>query len=391
MGEFGYNDVDLLNLDDEPLRIAQLAPLHESVPPKLYGGTERVVAYLAEELARRGHQVTLFASGDSTASIPLEPIWPVSLRLAGLSRYGHEYHLMMISEAYRRADEFDLIHSHLDFWNFPLARLVSTPTVATAHGRLDQPDLVPVWQSFRDIPLVSISDHQRIPLPGMNWVATVYHGLPRSLLPYSAKRGEYLAFLGRFSPEKAPDVAIEVARRSGVPIKLAAKVDENDRAYFESKIKPLLSLPGVEYVGEITEKEKGEFLGNALALLFPVDWPEPFGLAMIEALACGTPVIARPCGSVPEVIRDGVTGLLANDVEGLVSAVERVSGLSRATCRADFESRFTVEMMATNYERAFRRILALRHAGARRASRHLSLHGNGGTRLPEAQAGGASA
>jgi glycosyltransferase involved in cell wall biosynthesis len=373
-----------------PLRIAQLAPLHESVPPKLYGGTERVVAYLAEELARRGHEITLFASGDSTASVRLKSIWPVSLRLAGLSRYGNEYHLMMISEAYQHAEEFDLIHSHLDFWNFPMARLVSTPTVATAHGRLDHVGLLPVWQSFRDIPMVSISDHQRTPLPAMNWVGTVYHGLPRNLLRYNPKPGKYLAFLGRMSREKGPDVAIEVAQRAGIPLKMAAKVDENDREYFQSKIKPLLSLPGIEYVGEITEKEKSEFLGEALALLFPVDWPEPFGLAVIEALACGTPVIARPCGSVPELIRDGVTGLLASDLEQLVAAVERVSQISREACRADFESRFTVEMMATNYEQVYRQVLATASDRARLGSR-VGLEVNGSSHLHQASAGRASA
>jgi glycosyltransferase involved in cell wall biosynthesis len=385
------NQAEPLGPADRRLRIAQLAPLHESVPPKLYGGTERVVAYLAEELARRGHQVTLFASGDSTASVPLKPIWPVSLRLAGLSRYGHEYHLMMLSEAYQRAEEFDLIHSHLDFWNFPLARLVSTPTVATTHGRLDNPDLSPVWQSFRDISLISISDHQRLPLAGANWVSTVYHGLPRNLLRYSPKAGNYLAFLGRISPEKGPDVAIEVARRAGIPLKIAAKVDENDRAYFEARIKPLLSSPGIDFIGEITEKEKSEFLGNALALLFPVDWPEPFGLAMIEALACGTPVIARPCGSVPEVIRHGVTGLLATTVEELVAAVERVGEISRERCRAEFESRFTVETMATNYERAYRLVLEAACERARTSQLRVKLQANGGSHPHESQLGSVGA
>ncbi len=390
MREIGSDDAGLSDSGGERLRIAQLAPLHESVPPKLYGGTERVVAYLAEELARRGHQVTLFASGDSTASVPLKPIWPVSLRLAGLSRYGHQYHLMMLNEVYRHAEDFDLIHSHLDFWNFPLARLVSTPTLATMHGRLDDTDLLPIWQSFHDIPMVSISDHQRLPLPAMNWIRTVYHGLPRNLLRYSSKAGKYLAYLGRISPEKGPDVAIEVARRAGIPLKIAAKVDENDREYFETRIKPLLSLPGVEYVGEITEKEKSEFLGNALALLFPVDWPEPFGLAMIEALACGTPVIARPCGSVPEVMRDGVTGLLAADIEHLVAAVGRVGQISRETCRTDFEARFTVEMMATNYERAYRQVLAKARSRAYPGRLRLELQANGDSHLREGHVGAGS-
>ncbi len=346
------------------LRIAQLAPLHESVPPKLYGGTERVVAYLVEELARRGHEVTLFASGDSTASVPLRPIWPVSLRLAGLSRYGHDYHLMMVAEAYKDASEFDIIHSHIDYWNFPLARLVSTPTVATLHGRLDQSETHPVWQNFADIPVVSISNYQRRPLPQLNWVGTVYHGLPRNLLRFNPGPGKYLAFLGRISPEKRPDLAIEIARRAGIPLKIAAKVDEADREYFEAKIKPLLASPDVEFIGEINEKEKNDFLGQALALLFPIDWPEPFGLVMIEALACGTPVIARPCGSVPEILRHGVTGFIANEVEELVDAVKRIDQISRLRCREEFESRFTVEIMATNYEKVYWRVITERQASS---------------------------
>jgi glycosyltransferase involved in cell wall biosynthesis len=339
------------------LRIAQVAPLYESVPPKLYGGTERIIAYLAEELLHRGHQVTLFASGDSTVKVPLKPGSTNALRLSGLDHLATSFHLPMLSQVYERADRFDLIHSHLDYWSFPLARLVSVPTVSTMHGRLDLTDLLPIYRYYDDLPLVSISDEQRRPLRDMNWVGTVYHGLPRNLLPFNSKPGNYLAFLGRVSPEKRPDLAIEIARRSGMRLKIAAKVDRADRAYFENVVKPLLSTPGVEFVGEINEAQKGEFLGGAVALLFPVDWPEPFGLVVIEALACGTPVIARPCGSVPEVLRDGVTGFLASSLDDLVAAVGKVPAISRRACREEFERRFTAEVMAANYERIYYQLL----------------------------------
>ena len=339
------------------LRIAQLAPLYESVPPKMYGGTERVVAYLTEELLRRGHDVTLYASGDSTLEAPLRAGWPVSLRNAGLSHRGPDLHLMMLSEVYGQADRFDVIHSHLDYWNFAIARTVDTPTVATLHGRMDLAEVMPVWRAFPDMPVVSISDSQRAPLPELNWLGTVYHGMPRDLLSFHPGPGKYLAFLGRISPEKRADLAIEVARRAGIPLKIAAKVDVVDRAYFEAKSQPLLSPPDFEYIGEINDREKDEFLGQAYALMFPIDWPEPFGLAMIEAMACGTPVVARPCGSVPEVIRPGVSGFIAASVEDMVAAVRRVENLSRENCRRDFESRFTVEKMADGYERLYRQLL----------------------------------
>ena len=304
------------------LRIAQLAPLYERIPPKLYGGTERVVSYITEELVRRGHQVTLFASGDSETGALLVPGCPQSLRLAGKAELGGFLQLPMISDVYDgAANRFDVIHSHIDYWSFPFARLTNVPTVATMHGRLDVEELHPVYARYRSMPLVSISDAQRTPLPLMNWVDTIYHGLPRDLLRFSPGPGKYLAFLGRISPEKRPDLAIEVARRVGIPLKLAAKVDAVDRDYFQTVIKPLLSPPDIEYIGEIGEPEKSEFLGNALAFMFTIDWPEPFGLAMIEALACGTPVIARPCGSVPEVIRTGVTGFIVKSVDEMVAAV----------------------------------------------------------------------
>jgi glycosyltransferase involved in cell wall biosynthesis len=338
------------------LRIAQLAPLYERIPPELYGGTERVVSYLTEELVRRGHEVTLFASGDSDTSAQLVAGAPRSLRLAGLAPNGPQLHLPMLTELYENAEQFDIIHSHIDYWSFPFARLYSTPTLSTMHGRLDIAELKPIYDKFPDMPLVSISDAQRSPLPDMNWIATVYHGLPRDLLKFNPRPGKYLAFLGRISPEKGTDRAIDVALRAGIPFKIAAKVDAVDREYFEALVKPRLCPPDVEYIGEIGEHEKSEFLGNALALLFTIDWPEPFGLAMIEALACGTPVITRPCGSVPEIVRPGQTGLIASSVEDLVAATKRVDRISRQRCREEFEARFTVDRMAEQYEALYLRL-----------------------------------
>jgi glycosyltransferase involved in cell wall biosynthesis len=340
------------------LRIAQLAPLYERIPPKLYGGTERVVSYITEELVRRGHQVTLFASGDSETAALLVPGCPQSLRLAGKAELGGFLQLPMISDVFDgAANRFDVIHSHIDYWSFPFARLTNVPTVATMHGRLDVEELHPVYARYRSMPLVSISDAQRTPLPLMNWVDTIYHGLPRDLLRFSPGPGKYLAFLGRISPEKRPDLAIEVARRVGIPLKLAAKVDAVDRDYFQTVIKPLLSAPDIEYIGEIGESEKSEFLGNALAFMFTIDWPEPFGLAMIEALACGTPVIARPCGSIPEVIRHGATGFIVKSVEEMVAAVRDIGKLAREECRREFENRFTVEIMVDRYEQVYRQLI----------------------------------
>jgi glycosyltransferase involved in cell wall biosynthesis len=323
--------------------------LFESVPPRLYGGTERVVAYLCQELKRRGHDVTLFASGDSTSAVQLKPSCPTSLRISGLERFGPAYHLSMLSEVCENAEQFDIIHYHIDYWSFPFQRMMRVPTVSTMHGRMDQPELDSVYRYYKDLPLVSVSNAQRSRLPDLRWVRTVYHGLPEPQ-QFNPAQGKYLSFLGRFSPEKRPDLAIEVARRAGVPLKMAAKVDHVDREYFDTVVKPLLSTPGIEYVGEISESEKEQFLGEALALLFPIDWSEPFGLVMIEALACGTPVIARPFGSVPEVLKDGISGLIASDVDGLVEAVRKVGDLPRRFVRKEFENRFTATIMARHYE-----------------------------------------
>jgi glycosyltransferase involved in cell wall biosynthesis len=340
------------------LRIAQVAPLYECVPPKLYGGTERVVSYVTDELVRRGHEVTLFASGDSQTSARLEAGCPQALRLAERPELATFLHVPMLTDAYQAAERrFDVIHSHVDYWSFPFARLTNVPSVATLHGRLDLEELHQVYSRYPDAAVVSISDAQREPLPHMNWVATIHHGLPRELLRFSPAPGKYLAFLGRISPEKRPDLAIDVAQRAGIPLKIAAKVDVVDRGYFETVIKPRLSLPGVEYVGEISDSEKSKFLGNALALLFTIDWPEPFGLAMIEAMACGTPVIARPCGSVPEVMTPGLTGYIAGSVDEMVAAVGKIAQLPRDECRREFERRFTVETMVDKYERVYRHLI----------------------------------
>jgi glycosyltransferase involved in cell wall biosynthesis len=356
----------MLNQVRRRLHIAQVAPLYESVPPKLYGGTERVVSYLSDELVRRGHEVTLFASGDSTAALAIEAIRPVSLRAAGLVPWGNSLHLPMLSEVFEHSARFDLIHCHVDYWSFPFSRMVRTPTLTTLHGRLDIPELFDVYRYYSDTPVVSISNAQRDPLPELNWVGTVHHGLPDQQLRFNPGCGKYLAFLGRIAPEKRVDLAIEIARRVQIPIKIAAKVDPTDKEYFDNQIRPLLGMDGIEFIGEIGEPQKSDFLGNAIALVFPVDWPEPFGLVMIEALACGTPVIARPCGSVPEVLRDGVTGLLGSSLEELVAAVHRISAIPRQQCRAEFEARFTAAVMAANYEQIYYELINDRRTRAQR-------------------------
>lgn len=331
------------------MKIAQVAPLAEAVPPKLYGGTERVVAYLTDALVELGHEVTLFASGDSATKATLAPAWPRALRLDPDVKDHLAPMFMQLETVARRAHEFDVIHSHIDYLGFPLLRRLGTPSLTTLHGRLDLPELPPLYRLYCDTPVVSISDSQRAPLPEANFIATVLHGLPRDLLKQSDGKGGYLAFLGRISPEKAPDAAIRIAARAGIALKIAAKVDAVDREYFETQIEPLLGHSDVEFVGEIREDQKQEFLGNAAALLFPIAWREPFGLVMIEAMACGTPVIAYDNGSVPEVLEDGLTGFISTNEDQAVAAVRRLHTLDRARIRCEFEHRFTAQHMAQNY------------------------------------------
>jgi glycosyltransferase involved in cell wall biosynthesis len=331
------------------LCIAQVAPLYESVPPKLYGGTERVVSYLTEELVRQGHQVTLFASGDSRTSAELVPVCERASRLDPKRPSATALHTLLLEEVFKRVDSFDIIHCHTDCVHLPLARRSPTPVVTTLHGRLDLAGLDLLFNEFSEHPLVSISDAQRRPLPQANWVGTVYHGLPRELHTPSYTPGKYLAFLGRTSPEKRLDRAIAIARASGIPLKIAAKVDVEDRPYFTSCIEPLIDPPFIDFIGEINEREKTDFLGGAIALLFPVDWPEPFGLAMIEAMACGTPVIAFPCGAIPEVIDVGLTGYIVESVEEAVRRLSNIEQLDRRHCREVFERRFSATRMANDY------------------------------------------
>ena len=341
-----------------PLRIAPVAPLYERVPPDRYGGTERVVAHLTDELVRRGHEVTLYATGDSITGARLVPVTDKPLRLHPAVD-PVALHLLGLIQAFEHVPRFDVIHCHVDYLAFPLARLARATSVHTLHGRLDLPHLVPLFAHYNDVPLVSISDAQRGPLAGtrLAWAGTVYHGLPLDDYPFAPRGGDYLAFLGRVSPEKGVDVAIAVAKAAGIPLRIAAKVDPADQLYFEREIEPLLDHPLIEYVGEIGMAEKAAFLGGARALLFAIDWPEPFGLAMIEALACGTPVIARRCGSVPEVIDDGETGIIADSLEELVGAVHAVTKISRAACRAAVERRFSVGRMVDDYEALYRRLV----------------------------------
>jgi glycosyltransferase involved in cell wall biosynthesis len=340
------------------MRIAQVAPLYESVPPKQYGGTERIVSYLTEELIRQGHDVTLFASGDSETAGRLIPVCRRSLRLDERSIDQLAHHVLLLEHVSQRAHEFDVIHFHIDYLHFPVSRLLGSPQVTTLHGRLDIPDLAPLYDHFRDMPVVSISNSQREPLPWANWQVTVYHGLPKDLLRFRPETGRYLAFLGRICPEKRVDRAIEIAKRTGIPLKIAAKVDPVDKRYFKRVIEPLLRDCSIaEWVGEITERQKDEFLGNAYALLFPIDWPEPFGLVMIEAMACGTPVIAYEGGAVAEVIEEGRTGFIVTELEDAIEAVRRVPDLSRARCRQVFEKRFTATRMARDYVKVYMRII----------------------------------
>ncbi len=348
------------------MRIAQVSPLYESVPPHGYGGTERVVSYLTEELVRQGNDVTLFASGDSQTRAELVAACPRSLRLDPHCVDFLPQHLLLLERLFDRASRFDIIHFHCDYLHFPLSRRHPCPHLTTLHGRLDIPDLQPLYREFAGEPLVSISDAQRGPIPWANWQGTVYHGLPRDLHAFREQPGSYLAFLGRISPEKRVDRAVHIARRAGMPLKVAAKVDAADRAYFKETIEPLLKAAGslVEFVGEVGGREKDDFLAGAYALLFPIDWPEPFGLVMIEALACGTPVIAWRCGSVPEVIEHGVTGFIVDGLDQAVRAVGRVPTLSRKRCRQVFEERFDATRMTRDYLRLYRRLLERGNAPA---------------------------
>jgi glycosyltransferase involved in cell wall biosynthesis len=339
------------------MRIAQVAPLYESVPPRLYGGTERVVSWLTEELVRVGHDVTLFASGDSVTNAKLVPVCPRALRLDSRCQDPIARHVLMMENVFRKIADFDLVHFHVDYLHFSMSQRTTVPCVTTLHGRLDIPDLVPLYQTFRDVPLVSISDSQRAPLPWANWQGTVHHGMPRESLTMGSGEGKYLAFLGRISPEKGLDEAIQIACRAGMKLRIAAKVDQADRAYYEKQIKPLLNHPLIEFIGEIGNDQKNEFLGNAAALLFPIRWPEPFGIVMIEALACGAPVITYPYGSVPEVIEDGVTGFIVDNVDEAVSAVKNLCHIDRLSCRKQFELQFSDERMAAAYLTIYEKLI----------------------------------
>jgi glycosyltransferase involved in cell wall biosynthesis len=340
------------------MKIAQIAPLIESVPPRLYGGTERIVSYLADELVQLGHDVTLFASGDSITNANLVSCTPKALRLDAGVRDVIPYYMLMLDRVRAAAEDFDFLHFHIDQFHFPLFRPQAERTVTTLHGRQDLPDLKPLYIGFGDMPLVSISNAQRRPVPNANFVATVHHGIPKHLYePIFKPRGGYLAFIGRISPEKRPDRAIKLARTLGIPLKIAAKVDKADEVYFREQIAPLIDQPGVEYIGEINESAKTEFLGEALALLFPIDWPEPFGLAMIEAMACGTPVLAFRHGSVPEVIDEGVTGIIVDSMDEAVRKLPQVLALDRRAVRRCFDQRFTATRMAKEYVQTYRALL----------------------------------
>jgi glycosyltransferase involved in cell wall biosynthesis len=338
------------------MRIAQVAPLTEAVPPRLYGGTERVVHWLTEELVTLGHEVTLFASGDSQTSATLDATWPKALRLDGSVRDPNALHIVMLERVRQKCDDeqFDLLHFHLDYYPFSLFSRQPTPFLTTLHGRLDLPEHQPVFTTFSSVPVISISDAQRRPVPQANWVRTVHHGLPEKLLTPQPLRPEYLAVLGRIAPEKGVDRAIRIASRCGIPLKIAAKVDRADQDYYDEVIRPLIADNSlVEYIGEITDREKSDFLSGAIALLVPIDWPEPFGLVMIEAMACGTPVIAYNRGSVAEIVDHGLTGFVVDNEASAVAAVGRVSSLSRTAVRQQFETRFTSRRMALDYLAAY--------------------------------------
>ena len=340
------------------MRIAQVAPLYECVPPKLYGGTERVVAYLTDELVRHGHDVTLFSSGDSRTLARHVPIGRSAVRLDPDCVDPLARHFVLLEKVFAQVDQFDVAHFHIDYLHFPLSRRHRTPHLTTLHGRLDIPDLAAIYEEFPEVPVVSISDAQRAPLPRLNWQGTVYHGMPTDLYACNPAGSQgYLAFCGRISQEKRPDRAIRIAERAGVKLLMAAKVDRADREYFETVVRPLLDNPWVEFVGEIGDAEKREFLGNARALLLPIDWPEPFGLVMIEAMACGTPTIAYRRGSVPEIIEEGVTGFIVESEAGAVRAADKATAVDRIACRRVFERRFSAQRMAQEYLAVYERVI----------------------------------
>jgi len=340
------------------VKIAQIAPLVESVPPTLYGGTERVVSWLTEELVVRGHEVTLFASGDSVTAARLEAIVPRALRLDGIHN-STPYNIIMLDRVAGLMDQFDVLHFHIDFFHYPLFRGMAHKTLTTLHGRQDLPELPALYRAFPHMPLVSISNHQREPVPPVNWMGTVYHGLPETLLQEGRGEGRYLAFLGRICADKGPLEAIEIARRAGMTLKMAAKVDPADQNYFDEQVKPVLDAsPHVEFIGEINDGQKQDFLGRARALLFPIDWPEPFGLVMIEAMACGTPVIAFNCGAVPEVMEDGLTGFVVENVDQAVAAVGKLDRLFRPSIRSRFQERFSAGAMARDYLKIYQELAA---------------------------------
>jgi glycosyltransferase involved in cell wall biosynthesis len=344
------------------MRIAEVAPLYESVPPKSYGGTERVVSWLTEELVRLGHNVTLFASADSMTTARLVPCCPESLRLATGCIDQLAHHVVMLTKVLQEKDDFDLIHFHTDYLHFPVSSRERYLHVTTLHGRLDIPDLVPLYEMYSHMPVISISDAQRDPLPHLNWQGTVHHGFPPESYTWYRKGGKYLAFLGRTSPEKGLDQAIDIALRAGMPLKIAAKIDKVDQDYFDACIRPLLNSPDIEFVGEIGYPEKNQFLGEAAALLFPICWPEPFGIVMIEAMACGTPVIAYPFGSVPEVVKDGVSGYIVPDLQSAIDAIQKLDRLDRKKIRRHFEQHFTSSRMAQDYLRIYERITTRKKA-----------------------------
>jgi glycosyltransferase involved in cell wall biosynthesis len=368
------------------MKIAQIAPLIESVPPSLYGGTERIVSCLTEELVRLGHEVTLFASADSITSAELAPCCNRALRLDDSVRDIIPHYMLMVDKVRERAVDFDILHFHIDLFHFPLFRSLEARTLTTLHGRQDLSDLKPFYYRFSKMPLVSISAAQRRPLPHANFVATIHHGIPADLHRPAFGRGSYLTFLGRISPEKRPDRAIRIAQRVGMPLKIAAKVDKVDEAYFRTEILPLVDGKGVEFLGEINEREKTTFLGDAAALLFPIDWPEPFGLVMIEAMACGTPVLAFRRGSVSEVVEDGITGKVVESEDEAVAKLPEILSYDRRTVRQRFQERFTATRMARDYVRAYRKLLKMHTVTAEEPmswQRPPDLNGNDAAMTPD--------